>query len=139
MCWEEEKLLPFMYKLSKCFNTTLKFLNKSRISKTLIGVKVKIDDENEGNKILITLPVLGPLLSPESLIKTSSSRRNQIFCLTISNHFNLYEETFFGNKTASWYQARHLVTNLTSTNILSFVQFWNEDVSKLSPRVVYWI
>ena len=40
-----------MYKLSKCFNTTLKFLNKSRISKTLIGVKVKIDDENEGNKI----------------------------------------------------------------------------------------
>ena len=61
-----------MYKLSKCFNTTLKFLNKSRISKTLIGVKVKNDDENEGNKNLITHPVLGPLHAPESLIKTSS-------------------------------------------------------------------
>ena len=40
-----------MYKLSKCFNTTLKFLNKSGISKTLIGIKAKILDKDEANKI----------------------------------------------------------------------------------------
>ena len=88
-----------MYKLSKCFNTTLKFLNKSRISKTLIGVKVKNDDENEGNNNNTSSPWPAPTARVPH--QNFFSSRNQIFCLTISNHFNLYEETFFGNKTAS--------------------------------------
>ena len=90
-------------------------------------------------KILITLPSPWPASLARVPHQNFFSSRNQIFCLTITNHFNLYEEAFFGNKTARRYQARHLVTSLmlASTNILSFVQFSNEDVSKLSPRVVY--
>ena len=114
MCWEEEKLLPFMYKLSKCFNTTLKFLNKSGISKTLIEIKAKILAKDEENKIAqirhrSACGVLTVDRWPGSRPHQNFfSSRNQIFCLTISNHFNLYEETFFGCKTASWYSTAGL-------------------------------
>ena len=39
-----------MYKLSKCFNTTFKFLNKSRISKLLLELNLKLLTKNEANK-----------------------------------------------------------------------------------------
>ena len=69
-----------MYKLSKCFNTTLKFLNKSGISKTLIEIKAKILAKDEGNKIAqirMWSPHCGPLArvsaSSKLLLKSQSN------------------------------------------------------------------
>ena len=50
--------------------------------------------------------------------------RNQSFCWTISNHFNLYDCRFFGCKAASWYSGSSMGPRLEDrTGILIIFYF----------------
>ena len=110
-----------MYKLWKCFNTTLKFLNKSWISQLLLELEVGLSSGSKPNK---------SVESPSRGDTTANSHqnfftgRNQSFCWTISNHFNLYDCRFFGCKAASWYSGSSMGPRLEDrTGILIIFYF----------------
>ena len=117
-----------MYKLWKCFNTTLKFLNKSWISQLLLELEVglswgwKPNKSEESPAVHMTMTTANP--PPPSSHQNFFIGRNQSFCWTISNHFNLYDCRFFGCKAASWYSGSNVAGELN----------WNIDnISLQSP------